>query len=230
MRPSKRPTANLCVDEKLAWKDSLEVGGALPVPELAEIEVAWLSGEIRLRTHPTEKDVACGLHQPLALDHSLSVVGVWGFAQHGLKDRWPGFLALEKKRVGVVPTEHQDDPTARADAADPDDLPGQVNEAVALEQLSPVARKCPPITPDQVVDFIGDLPDITLAHELLDRHDERWVGDDAALSVNLVCQLGERLHAVLCLCLCGAASDPLRPFLVVMSPKRCLDLRRIEPG
>ena len=48
-------------------------------------------------------------------------------------------LACRKQRVLVVAAEQQDDPRARADAADADDLARRVDVAEALEQAAAVA-------------------------------------------------------------------------------------------
>ena len=52
-----------------------------------------------------------------------------------------GLLDLEEERIAVVAAEQQHDPGAGADAADPDDLEGGVDEAVAVEQRAAVARQ-----------------------------------------------------------------------------------------
>ena len=50
---------------------------AFPVFELPDVEVAFLSVEAGARVLPAEKDVAGGLHQPLAGDDALAAVAVF---------------------------------------------------------------------------------------------------------------------------------------------------------
>ena len=89
---------------------------------------------------PTEHHVARRLHQPLALDHPLAVVGELGLAEERLEHGRLRLLRLKEERVVAVAAEHQHHPGAGADAADTDHLAGGVDEAKALEQTPAVAR------------------------------------------------------------------------------------------
>lgn len=51
---------------------------------------------------PTEKDVASRLHQTLAFDYPLAVMGIPTFRKMSFQDRRGGFLDLEEQRIGVV--------------------------------------------------------------------------------------------------------------------------------
>ena len=70
--------------------------------------------------------------------HPLPVVGEAAPARIGLEHRRLGLLDLEEQRVGVVATEHERDPAPGPDAPDPDDLAGEVDEPVALEQVAAI--------------------------------------------------------------------------------------------
>ena len=58
-----------------------------------------------------------------------------------LEHRRLRLLRLEEQRVVAVAAEHQHDPSARADAADADDLARQRRRSGTLEQPAPVARE-----------------------------------------------------------------------------------------
>ena len=86
----------------------------------------------------------------------------------GLEHRGLRFLRLQEQWVAIVAAGEEDDPGAGPDAADADDLVGQVAELVALEQVGAV-----PLQGVRV--FLQDLADHRLevvvggALELLDR-------------------------------------------------------------
>ena len=78
---------------------------------------------------PAEEDVAGRLHQPLALDDALAVVGVAARARGTARAPRPA-ASLICRNSGSFSSrpEQQHDPAARADAADADDLAGDVDE------------------------------------------------------------------------------------------------------
>ena len=126
MRAREGPPARLRVQHEPAWQDRLEVDGALPVPELPAVVVALVAVEPG-RSVPTEEDVARGLHQSLAFDYALAAVLELAPAEVGLQHRILGLLDLEEQWIVGVASEHQDDPAARADAADADHLAREVD-------------------------------------------------------------------------------------------------------
>src|SRR3954454_16970462 len=68
--PCQRPAADAGVDLEALWRQIVDVDRALPVPELADVEVPLLV--VRpARGKPAEQDVARGLHEPLALHDAL---------------------------------------------------------------------------------------------------------------------------------------------------------------
>src|SRR5436190_12985255 len=138
MRTRECPATRLCVEHEPAWQDGLEVERDLPVPELADVEVASLVVEAAISPHPAEEDVARRLHQPLPLDDALAVMAELALPQVRLEHGNLRLLDLEEQRVVVVAAEQQDDPRSCPDAADADDLPRDVDEAIALEQLPAV--------------------------------------------------------------------------------------------
>ena len=94
---------------------------------------------------PAEEDVAGRLHEPLALDDTLAVVGEAALAQVRLEHRGLGFLHLQEQRVVVVEADQERHPAAGADAADADHLPGQLHVPVALEQVATVGLQGVPV-------------------------------------------------------------------------------------
>src|SRR6202034_3161549 len=128
MRPGQRPPAELAVQLHAGGQDVLDVDGELPVPELTDIEVAGPAVQARFGPLPAQEDVAGCLHQPLAGDHPLALVGELAGTDEAAEYGRLGFLHLQEQRIGRIAAEHQDDPAARPDAADPDDLTGDVTE------------------------------------------------------------------------------------------------------
>ncbi len=56
-----------------------------------------------------------------------------------LQDRGLGLLRLQDERVAVIAPGEQEDPGASTDAADADDLAGQIMEPVGVKQVPTVA-------------------------------------------------------------------------------------------
>jgi hypothetical protein len=74
--PRQLPRAQFAIHPHVARLHGLDAEGELPVPQLADVEVAGLAAEPRIGTLPAQEDVAGRLHQPLARDHRLALVGV----------------------------------------------------------------------------------------------------------------------------------------------------------
>jgi hypothetical protein len=92
---------------------------------------------------PAQEDVAGGLRQPLAFDHSPAVLRGPTAAQNGLQHRRLCLLDLQEQRVVRVAAQQQHHPAAGSDAADPHHLSREVNgpEAVRMPQpRQPVLR------------------------------------------------------------------------------------------
>ena len=96
--------------------------------QLADIEVPGLPVETRANVLPAEEDVARRLHHSLAGDDPLAGVGVLALPDEPLQDGRLRLLELQEQRIVVVDPEEEGDPCAGADASDPDDLAGQVDE------------------------------------------------------------------------------------------------------
>jgi hypothetical protein len=94
-------------------------------------------------------------------------------------------------------SEHQQDPGARADAADPDHLARCVHVAEALEQAPPIVLKCASVAASRAARELLERLRLLGARELLERHDQHWVVGDPRLTVDDRGQLLERPHAVL---------------------------------
>src|SRR4051812_13991636 len=74
MRAGERPATHPAVAAQRGYVDRLDVDRALPIPQLADVEVADVAVERRSIADPTEKDVARGLHQSLAFHDPLARV------------------------------------------------------------------------------------------------------------------------------------------------------------
>ena len=93
--------------------------------------------------------------------------------------------------------EHQDDPAAGADAADADDLAGQVGEGERFQQEPAVGFQCPPVLGEQVLDLCLEGGQVRLpGQQLSDRHQQRRVRDDPRPAAGQMGQPGHFLHAV----------------------------------
>ena len=114
---------------------------------------------------PAEEDVARRLHQPLAGDDALAAVAVLALADESLQHRRLRLLDLQEQRVFVVDAEEERDPGAGADAADPDDLAGQVDEPELLQQVATVGLERAPVGADQVADLALDRVALHLRRE-----------------------------------------------------------------
>ena len=66
-------------------------------------------------------------------------------------------LTCRNKRVLLVAALQQDDERPRADAADPDDLAGHVDQLEPLEQLAAIVLQGRPVGAELVVDHLLDL-------------------------------------------------------------------------
>ena len=130
MGARQRPGAEGAVQAETVGGQDVQIGSALVVPELADVVVARSAVEDG-GALPAEQHVAGRLHQALALDHALAVVVVIARSEVALEDRRLGLLELEEQRVVVVAAEHEQHPVPGADAADADDLAGEVDDPEA---------------------------------------------------------------------------------------------------
>src|SRR3984885_645548 len=197
MRPGQRPPAELAVQLHAGGQDVLDVDGELPVPELTDIEVAGPAVQARFGPLPAQEDVAGCLHQPLARYHPLALVGELAGADESAEHRRLGFLNLQEQRIGVIAAEHQDDPAARSDAADTDDFARDVTELIPLEQVPAVGFQRALVLADQAGEPLLDGRPVRLhRRQLLDRNQQRRVGDDPGPAVHDLGQLADFLYAV----------------------------------
>src|SRR5918996_4844740 len=141
MSPGERRAAEPRVQRHSVRRHGLDLGGALAVPELPDVEVAPPAIDPRLVGEPAEQDVAGCLHEPLTLYDAPALVFVATSARERREYRWPGLLHLEEERVVRIAPEHQDDPTARPDAPHSHHLVGDVDEAIAVRQSADVRLK-----------------------------------------------------------------------------------------
>src|SRR5436190_3929983 len=98
MCPGQRPAAHLPVARHLDRTHDVDIRRRLPVPELTDVQIALLAIDSG-GSNPAEEDVACRLHQPLALDDALTVVRKAALTRVGLEHGRLGLLGLEKERV-----------------------------------------------------------------------------------------------------------------------------------
>ena len=157
MRAGERPAARSPVRGRAGGDRRFDGERALPVLELADVEVALLAVEAGADVLPAEEDVARRLHQALTGDDALAAVAVLALADEPLEHRRLRLLDLQEQRVLVVDAEEERDPGAGADAADADDLAGQVDEPELLEQVAAVGLERPPVGADEGAHLLLEL-------------------------------------------------------------------------
>ncbi len=106
------------------------------VLQLADIAV--LVAAVLLR--PAQEDIALALHDALAGDHALALIGVEAWRGERRQDRLLRLLELQQQRR-IVAGGEQADGTERTDAADPHHLERNVGQAIAIEQHAALFRQ-----------------------------------------------------------------------------------------
>src|SRR6476659_2293353 len=193
--PCERPAADSAVGLEPRGIHRLDLGRALGVPELADVEVPLLAVD-RDDPLPPEHHVGRGLHHPLPLDYALPVLDELALAEKRFEHRCLRLLELEEERIGLVAARQEQDPGSGTHAADTDHLTSSMDVAIALEQMTPVARQRPSIGADHAPNDVLELLPLRMWQDILDRGDEGRVADDPELTVDRAAQLGERSHAV----------------------------------
>ena len=117
-------------------------------------------------------------------------------------------FGLKEQRIVLVPAEHQHDPCPRADAAHADHLDRRGRDR-SPEKVATVKLEAAAVAADEGAEPVHDLVLFHPADELLDGLDEGRVADDAALAVDDVCELVERLQCLVS----GPSPGSLRPAL-----------------
>ena len=117
------------------------------------------------------------------------MVAVQSCREVGLHDRRRRLLGLEDQWVVLVAALEHEHEAARADAADPDDLEREIDEAVALQEVAPVLGHRGPV----VREHPGE-PGCTALG--LDMGEHRRVVEEDAPAVDDAGQVVEGAHAV----------------------------------
>ena len=176
-------------------EQAVHVSASFPVLELAHVVVAGHAVE-PLDALPAQEDVSRALHQPLPRYYAFAVVPVGALGQEALEHRGLRLLDLQEQRVVMVAAQHQHDVAAGPDAAHAHHLVGRVDVAVLLDGVV-LAPERAPVRAEQLLDErVGVLPFRPRSDQVLDRDDDRRIGDDAQFAVDLVGPLGEHPGAV----------------------------------
>ena len=156
MSSGEGPSAEVAV-RRHALRDHL-VGfcGALPVPQLADVEVP-LHAVDSFDLLPAQEDVARRLHQVLACHHPLALVGVLALPHEFGEYRCLSFLRLEQQRILPVTADHQDHPGSGADTAHADHLARDANEAELIQEVLAITLQRRPVTADELMDSLREL-------------------------------------------------------------------------
>ena len=164
MGAGEQEAAHLPVELEAERLDGVEIDGRLPVPELANVEVApdAVDRVLRLGAYPAEEDVARRLHQALPVRRRALRGCVRARAEVRLEHRRLRLLDLEEERVVAVASEQQEDPAAGSDAADADHLPREIDPAELLEQMPAIGLQRLPVLAEEMVyrrlDLLGGMP------------------------------------------------------------------------
>ncbi len=194
--PRERPAAQAAVGFQVGGLHPIDLGRALPVAQLAPVEVSGAVLGPGVHVNPAEKDVAARLDQALSLDDPLAVIGELAPAEELLQHRRFCLLELQHERILAVATHQQRDPGAGSDAADADDLAREIDQLELLEQRPPVARKRLRVGAEKLVQLREHEIAAARRGEFADRHDQRRVGHDPRLPFALLRQLRERGEVV----------------------------------
>src|SRR5450631_576989 len=137
MRPGKRPAAEIGVGiERVAFHD-LANGTEMTVLELTDIELPVGFRVFR----EAQKNIARGLHRALTFDHAAALMDeVWRGRGDLFENRRQRLLDLQEQMLAVRRHEKSDS-AKRANAADADDLEGNVGKRVASDKRLPLWKQ-----------------------------------------------------------------------------------------
>lgn len=142
MCPGQRPATQPSISSQCIAIPTFEDGADFDVAELAHIIVA-----IVLAPGPTQKHIACRLHQVLADDDTLAVIRVTAFTCIRLKHRGACFFYLKEDRI-VLTCDEERNRTEGTHAANANDLKCQVTELEAIKEYLYVFRQRIAVHPD----------------------------------------------------------------------------------
>ena len=96
----------------------------------------------------------------------------------------------------AIDTHHQDDPRLRADASHTDHLASNLDEPEPLQQVSAIRLEGLSVRTQDRDEALFDGVSLVAFEQLVERNDEGWLAHDPGLTVDLLGELGEGLHAV----------------------------------
>lgn len=113
--------------------EGFQFGGDFHVAQLTHVKMATVGAG-----GPAEEQITGGLHQPLAIDHALTVMPHARLGLHVIGEhRPPCFLELQEQRELLLVSQQRHQ-AARADTADTDHFERQVLNTEARQQPAPV--------------------------------------------------------------------------------------------
>ena len=131
--PRQRPTAQLAVSLHPSRNHRLDLCGALPVPELPQVEVPRAPSNPRTRTQPRKMSLAvCISRWPTTTRCAQFAYSL--APDELLQHRRACLLGLQEQRVIRVVAQQQRDVGAGSDAADPDHLAREVDQTKLVEE------------------------------------------------------------------------------------------------
>ena len=189
------------------------------------------------RTQPRKKSLAaCISRCPTTTRRPW--LRVLARADEPLEHRRLRLLRLQEQGIVLVAADHEEDPGPRPDAADADHLARRVDVFELLDGVV-IAPDRPPVRGDQLPHRAVDLlPRDTGRRQVLDRNDQRRVGDDLQLAFDLADPLPEhalvvalpRLGDVLGRLLRLLLAEALRAHLALDPVHDLVDVQVVVPG
>jgi len=189
--PGQRPATQPGVVGQLLPIHGRDVHRALHVTELPDVVLLWRRTIDPQAAGPAEERIGCGLHQPFAVYHPLTLMLELTRPGERGQHRFLRLLELEEQRLVRAVPEEQEDVGLGADRAHPDHLAGEVAEVEAAQHLPAVGRQRLQVLGHRVAQLIDDAgflldtePDHHRRHRL-----------DPVLPVHQVAELPQGLHA-----------------------------------
>jgi len=139
--------------------------------------------------------MSLAVHEPLPGDDARAVLGEPALRGELLQHGGVGLLDLQEQRRAAL-IEQQHDPGRGPHASDADDLAGEMCDAVLVEQVPAVRLERAAVGAQDLVEGARDRLGVDVLGQVLDRHDQRRIVDDARFAAGGVAELLERLQAV----------------------------------
>jgi hypothetical protein len=103
---------------------------------------------------------------------------------------------LQEERILSVSAEQQRDRCTRTNTSDAHDFPRQIDETVLRQQYSTLVLERQAVLAQKPLHVSSDAVAIFGVLVIIEPDDQRWLGEDVSLTIDLLRELGERVQAV----------------------------------